>query len=148
MSARLFDELTQIQHSSPSMQLTKYFCLAFVCLALAARAQEKQPPTTASPPPQSAQAASETRKTRVLTIQEAIQLALEHNLDIQITRYQPQFDQYALNIAFAAWEPAFNFSASHTYDASPGFPTSSTTPGSRESWGSVLTVAGGGTKHR
>src|SRR5579859_3394937 len=87
MSARLFDELTQIQHSSPSMQLTKYFCLAFVCLALAGRAQEKQPAAAASQPPQSAESASETRKPRVLTIQEAIQLALEHNLDIQITRY-------------------------------------------------------------
>jgi len=111
------------------MQLTKYFCLAFVCLALAGRAQEKQPAAAASQPPQSAESASETRKPRVLTIQEAIQLALEHNLDIQITRYQPQFDQYALNIAFAAWEPAFNFSASHTYDASPGFPTTGTTAG-------------------
>lgn len=111
------------------MQLTKYFCLAFFCLALAVRAQEKQTPAAPSQPPQSQEPASETRKTRVLTIQEAIQLALEHNLDIQITRYLPQFDQYALNIAFAAWEPAFNFSASHTYDASPGLPTSGTTAG-------------------
>ncbi|HEX4646585.1 MAG TPA: TolC family protein, partial [Verrucomicrobiae bacterium] len=112
------------------MQLTKFYCLAFVCLALSSRGQEQQQsPAASSQPSQSAQATSETRTTRVMTIEEAIKLALRHNLDIQITQYQPQFDQYALNIAFAAWEPAFNFSASHTYDASPGVPTSGTTAG-------------------
>jgi len=44
---------------------------------------------------------------RRLTIDEAVKLALEHNLNIQIARYNPQADDLSVAQAKAAWAPAF-----------------------------------------
>ena len=110
------------------MQLTSLICLALLCAALSARAQAPVPapaatsqpeatnaaPATAAPPP------AEARKTRVLTLEEAMRLALQHNLDIQITRYTPLLDQYALSGDYSAWDPLLRFTAVHSLSVSPG----------------------------
>jgi HAE1 family hydrophobic/amphiphilic exporter-1 len=45
--------------------------------------------------------------TRRLTIEEAVKLALEHNLGIQIARYNPQAQDLTVAQAKAAWVPSF-----------------------------------------
>jgi outer membrane protein TolC len=59
-------------------------------------------------------------KTRILTIADAIQLALTNNLDIRISQITPMIDQFTLNGLYAAYDPAFNFSAVRSINVSPG----------------------------
>jgi outer membrane protein len=61
---------------------------------------------TAGGQPQAAQAAA-APQTRRLTIDEAVKLALENNLGIQIARYDPQVQDVAVAQARAAWVPSF-----------------------------------------
>ena len=67
-------------------------------------------------------AASRSAETNVieLSLSEAIRLALEHNLDIQIERVGPEIARYQLQLAYAPYDPLFDFSAVHSYSASPG----------------------------
>jgi outer membrane protein len=58
--------------------------------------------------------------TRQLALMECIQLALEHNLDLKIARYDPQIARLNLSLAYAAYEPSLNLSANHNYSASAG----------------------------
>jgi outer membrane protein len=46
-------------------------------------------------------------QTRRLTIEEAVKLALEHNLGIQIARFDPQVQDLTVAQARAAWVPSF-----------------------------------------
>jgi hypothetical protein len=55
-----------------------------------------------------------------LSLAECIELALEHNLDIQIDRIRPEIARYQLELAYAAYDPLFDFSAIHSHDESPG----------------------------
>ena len=59
-------------------------------------------------------------KTRVLTIEEVVQMALTNNLDIMISRLNPVIDQFALNGLYGAYEPSFSMSAVHNYNDLPG----------------------------
>ncbi|MDB6110199.1 MAG: Outer rane efflux protein, partial [Pedosphaera sp.] len=111
------DEITKIKHPARLMQLTRMFCITFAGLALTAGAQDQQPPTSQLPPPQDL---SEARQTRVLTVEEAVRLALEHNLDIQIQRYNPIVNQFLLESGYGIYEPAFNFRAVRNFNSSPG----------------------------
>jgi outer membrane protein len=61
------------------------------------------------------------RKERILSLQDCIQLALQHNLDIEIQRYNPIIGQYNLYVSYDAYEPVFSFTASKSYNASAGF---------------------------
>jgi outer membrane protein TolC len=57
-------------------------------------------------------AQAQTNKTQPLTLEQAIQLAVEHNLNLKIERYIPVLDQFALGAAYgSAYEPAFNTTA-------------------------------------
>src|SRR5688500_1278633 len=53
-----------------------------------------------------AQGAPPQGQTRRLTIEEAVKLALENNLGIQIARYNPQVQDLAVAQARAAWVPS------------------------------------------
>ena len=134
---QVFDERLRIQHSRPSMKLTRMLCLVIVCVGLAARARDAQAPqqtqsTSASTTPkavepdaseaaiESAPGMGEIRKTHVLTMDETIRLALQHNLDIQISRYTPLSDQYKLFGTYSAYDPAFIAQADHSFDSRPG----------------------------
>ena len=64
--------------------------------------------------------ASTNTQTRSLSLPDCIQIALGHNLQIQITRYDPEIARRELRIATSAYEPTLNLSQRHSYDAAPG----------------------------
>src|SRR5580765_6335364 len=45
------------------------------------------------------------QNTRVLSLKECIELALDHNLDIQVARYSPQLARYRLQSSYGAFDP-------------------------------------------
>src|SRR5690348_11954741 len=57
---------------------------------------------------------------RVISLDDAVQAALEHNLDIQIERYNPQVRQFVLNGAYGGFEPSFSVSGQHNYSLAGG----------------------------
>jgi outer membrane protein TolC len=94
------------RHALPALALA----LAGLCsspLSFTSRAQS-EPPFEA------------TAKSRLLTVDEVIQMALTNNLDILITQYTPVVDQFALNGLFSAYDPAFSFSLSRAFNTQPG----------------------------
>ena len=56
--------------------------------------------------------------TRAMSLQDCIQEALQHNLDMQIERYNPQISLYNLNADYGGYDPTFNFSGQHDYNDS------------------------------
>src|SRR5882724_4704212 len=108
---RLFDEWNGIKHAGRPMHMLRILFIGLVSAAIAARAPAQTNPPAAQP--------VETRQTRVLTLEEAVRLALQHNLDIQISRYEPLVDLYNLNGGYGAYDPAFSFSAVHSLNVSP-----------------------------
>jgi outer membrane protein TolC len=66
-------------------------------------------------------ARGQTNKTQSLTLEETIQMAIEHNLNLKVDRYIPQLDQYSLGAIYAnSYEPAFSAIGKDTYTAQPG----------------------------
>jgi outer membrane protein len=65
---------------------------------------------------------SQTREmvVRNLALEDCLELALKHNLNLQIQRLDPQIARYSLSAAYGAYDPAFNISGEHTYSLSPG----------------------------
>ena len=57
---------------------------------------------------------------RKMSLEDCIELALHHNLDIQIKRYNPEINAYNLGATYGAYDPSFSFSGEHDYDQSPG----------------------------
>jgi outer membrane protein len=57
---------------------------------------------------------------REMSLPDCIQEALQHNLDMQIQRYNPQISLYDLNGTYSGYDPTFSFSGTHTYNDSPG----------------------------
>src|SRR3569832_2264968 len=53
---------------------------------------------------------------RQLSLQDCIQLALQHNLDLQIDRYNPEISLFNLRGAYGAYDPAFTFSGQHDHN--------------------------------
>jgi outer membrane protein TolC len=70
----------------------------------AARAQQPAPQQPAS----AQQPAGDGRPVRRLTADEAVKLAIENNLGIQISRLDPQIEDLNVLSARTAWAPAFN----------------------------------------
>lgn len=58
--------------------------------------------------------------TRSISLQEAIDLALHHNFDIQIERFSPEIARYNLGAAYGAYDPNLFLSGQHSYSLSPG----------------------------
>ena len=121
---QLIDERAEIKHACHSMQLHKLFLL-FLAGGLALRASA-QPATNTNPPSYTNAAATvlltnlPPRAERVVSLPECIQLALSNNLAIQIARYSPIINSFALNIAYDVYEPTFSFTGSKSYSSSPG----------------------------
>ena len=67
-----------------------------------------------------AQAQDAPNKVRMLTLQDCVQLALEHNLDLQIERINPRLAFYDIDIAFAGWDPNFSISGRHNFNLNGG----------------------------
>lgn len=57
---------------------------------------------------------------REMSLQDCIQQALKHNLDVQIERYNPQISLYNLNAAYDGYDPTFNVSGRHSYNNAAG----------------------------
>jgi outer membrane protein TolC len=66
-------------------------------------------------------AQAQTNKTQRLTLEQTIQMAIEHNLNLKIQRYVLALDQFALGAVYgAAYEPAFNAAAKDSHSDNPG----------------------------
>jgi outer membrane protein len=57
---------------------------------------------------------------RPLALQEALRLALEHNLQLEIARYQPEIARYNWQGAYGVYDPQFNANASHNLNVTEG----------------------------
>ena len=65
-------------------------------------------------------AAESTNTTRSLSMDEAIRLALEHNLGIQIERFTPQIAQFNLEGSYSYYDPVFKSAGGHAETRAPG----------------------------
>ncbi len=65
-------------------------------------------------------AQTDTNKTQSISLQQAIQMAVEHNLDVQVQRYVPMMDKYAIEGAYGVYDVFFNGSAKDAYRSQPG----------------------------
>ena len=93
--------------SAPSLHLDLRVSPALLAQATPGAQAQAAGPETAAP------------QTRRLTIEEAVKLALENNLGIQIARYDPQRDDYSIAQAKAAWVPSFQNTFQKDSQASP-----------------------------
>lgn len=57
---------------------------------------------------------------RPMSLQDCIQQALTHNLDVQIQRYNPEIDLYNLRASYGGYDPTFKLSGTHNYNVQPG----------------------------
>jgi outer membrane protein len=57
---------------------------------------------------------------RPLSLNECIELALRHNFDLQITRYDPTVARFMLAGAYGVYDPEFSFIGEHEHRRSPG----------------------------
>jgi outer membrane protein len=69
-----------------------------------------------------------TNDVKLLSMQDCIQLALEHNLDIQIQRYNPKIAYYTLEGAYGAWDPNMTLSGSRFFTVQGGGLTAQNIP--------------------
>ena len=60
-------------------------------------------------------AGAQTNNVRVMSLQECFTEALAHNFDVQIERYTPLVSLYGLRGSYGAYDPVFNFSATHKF---------------------------------
>ena len=56
--------------------------------------------------------------TRAMSLQDCISEALQHNLDMQIERFNPQISLYDLHADYGGYDPTFSFSGEHDYNDS------------------------------
>ena len=56
--------------------------------------------------------------TRAMSLQDCISEAMQHNLDMQIERFNPQISLYDLRADYGGYDPTFNFSGQHDYNNS------------------------------
>ncbi len=80
---------------------------SFIILALAAVAAWAESP---APAPQK----------KALSLEQCIQIALEHNFDIQIQRLNPAIRRFNLRASYGAYDPVFTVGGEHDYSLSPG----------------------------
>jgi outer membrane protein TolC len=57
---------------------------------------------------------------RKLTLEDCIQVALEHNLDVTIKRFNPEVSRFTLRAAYGYYDPSFAVSGGHDSSVSPG----------------------------
>lgn len=58
--------------------------------------------------------------TRPISLAEAIQLALSHNLDLQIERINPLIAEFNLSGSYSVYEPQLSLSGVHSFRSQPG----------------------------
>ena len=55
-----------------------------------------------------------------ITLEQCIQIALENNLDVRISNYQPRLAALSLQGAYGAYDPRFNWGATDSFRESKG----------------------------
>lgn len=120
----LFDESKRMPHSARSMKWTGIL-LALALFGYSAVAQDTNNPTAGGPKysdfPNNAMAGTNGPVTeRWMSLQDCIEIALQHNLTIQIARYNPQIARYNLWGSYGVYDPVFSSSYEHSYNLSPG----------------------------
>ena len=69
-------------------------------------------------------------QSRDMSLQDCISQAMQHNLDMQIERFNPQISLYNLHADYGGYDPTFNFSGQHQYnDSSATFQNGQHVPG-------------------
>ena len=68
----------------------------------------------------SACAQTNTSSTRPISLNECVQLALQHNLDLQIERLTPEIARFNLTGAYGYYDPSFTMTARQDYVDQPG----------------------------
>jgi outer membrane protein TolC len=61
-----------------------------------------------------------TANERWMSLEDCIQIALEHNFTIRIARFNPQLARYTLWGSYGVYDPTFTASVDHSYNLSPG----------------------------
>ncbi len=99
-------------------------------------------------------------RSRPLSLEQCVQLALEHNFDIQIRRLDPGISRFNLRAAYGVYDPLVNIAGSHSSATTPGgyddqgrqYPANSTDRdsisaglGGTTPWGMSYNVDGAGT---
>src|SRR5215471_9967867 len=54
-------------------------------------------------------------KVRRLSLEDCIEMALKHNLDLQIDRYSPEFQLYSLRADYSPYDPLISLTGDHSY---------------------------------
>jgi len=68
--------------------------------------------------------------TREMSLEDCIREALQHNLDVQISRYNPEISLYDLRASYGGYDPTFTISGTHQYnDTGPDFQNAVHIPG-------------------
>jgi outer membrane protein len=57
---------------------------------------------------------------RQLSLEDCLEIALKHNLDIQIRRFNPDIARFTLRGAYGAYDPSFTAGGRHDYILQPG----------------------------
>ena len=57
---------------------------------------------------------------RMMSMQDCIQQALRHNLDVQIQRYNPEIALYNLRASYGGFDPTLSLSGTHSFNVQPG----------------------------
>jgi outer membrane protein len=65
-------------------------------------------------------AQTNTPQIRQLSLEDCLETALKHNLDIQIRRFSPDIARFTLRGAYGAYDPSFAVSGQHDYSLQPG----------------------------
>jgi outer membrane protein len=89
------------------MQLTKHTAIVLSCVAAGLNAQT--PATTPAVPA----ADSNNPNVRVLSLDETVRLALEHNFDVKIQQLNPQIARFRLKASYGVYDPRLNVTAEH-----------------------------------
>ncbi|HXC35613.1 MAG TPA: TolC family protein [Candidatus Acidoferrales bacterium] len=83
----------------------KHFAVVFLCSLLAVTAAAQTNPSLV--------ATNVVPNGRKMSLQDCIQQALVHNLDVQIQRVYPEIDLYKLHASYGGYDPVLTFSGSH-----------------------------------
>ena len=94
--------------------------------------------------PATPSAAASGDQMRSLTIDEAVRLALDNNLGIQIARFNPQVQDLSVALARSAWTPSFTtvIQGASTSTPNSGFLSGATTGQNKTTTGRMLSNVG------
>ncbi len=103
-----------------TMKRSSLFLSVFLAALPAAAQMDTNAPAEAAMTAAAANLTDTNATVRAMSLQDCIQEALQHNLDVQIQRINPQISLYNLRAAYSGYDPAVNVSGQHSYNVSPG----------------------------